>query len=443
MHVVGAGLAGLAAAVALAGDGRRGRAVRSGAACRRALPLLFRCRARLPHRQRQPSAAVRQPAALAYLERIGALDTLRRGRPRRRFPFVDLATGERWALRPNRGRGAVVGLERRRGGAGHAGARLSRGAAAAAGRRRRHGRRCSTATRVLFRRLVAAARGRGAEHRRRGGLGAAVAGASCAETLGRGGAACRPLLPREGLSESLVDPALACLRAAAAPRSGSARRLRALGFGRRPRRRAVVRRRRRSRSAPQDSVILAVPAAIAARAAARARRAGRLTRRSSTRISAAPRRPARRCSSGWSAAPRSGCSASAEVVSVTVSAADRHRRPAGRRAARAAVARCRAAHRPRRRSRCRRRDRQGAARDLSRHPGAAGAPPGAATRVEQSSPCRRLCRYRLACHDRRRYSLRPCGGGRVRRAATRHGAGRDAPARPLPKPIEDRQRALP
>ena len=28
------------------------------------------------------------------------------------------------------------------------------------------------------------------------------------ETFGRGGDACRPLVPRDGLSESLVDPAL-------------------------------------------------------------------------------------------------------------------------------------------------------------------------------------------------------------------------------------------
>jgi hypothetical protein len=37
-----------------------------------------------------------------------------------------------------------------------------------------------------------------------------------AKTLGQGAAACRPLLPREGLSESLVDPALARLRASGA-----------------------------------------------------------------------------------------------------------------------------------------------------------------------------------------------------------------------------------
>src|SRR5947208_2267023 len=50
-----------------------------------------------------------------------------------------------------------------------------------------------------------------------------------AETLGRGGAACRALLPREGLSESLIDPALELLRRGGADiRFGA--RLRGLGF---------------------------------------------------------------------------------------------------------------------------------------------------------------------------------------------------------------------
>jgi squalene-associated FAD-dependent desaturase len=84
-----------------------------------------------------------------------------------------------------------------------------------------------------------------------------------AETIGRGAAACRPMLAKEGLSESLVDPALALLhRRGAEVRFGS--RLRALGFadGRISQllfeETALVLR-------PEDSVILAVPAAIAAR----------------------------------------------------------------------------------------------------------------------------------------------------------------------------------
>jgi hydroxysqualene dehydroxylase len=50
-----------------------------------------------------------------------------------------------------------------------------------------------------------------------------------AETLGRGGAACRPLMPRDGLSETFVDPALDRLRAQGA-RVHFGARLRALNF---------------------------------------------------------------------------------------------------------------------------------------------------------------------------------------------------------------------
>ena len=41
-------------------------------------------------------------AALGYVRRIGALDTFEEGEDAA-IPFVDLATGERWAVRPSRG----------------------------------------------------------------------------------------------------------------------------------------------------------------------------------------------------------------------------------------------------------------------------------------------------------------------------------------------------
>src|SRR4029077_12410177 len=41
-------------------------------------------------------------AALAYIERIGALDTFERP-AEAAIPFIDVAAGERWELRPNRG----------------------------------------------------------------------------------------------------------------------------------------------------------------------------------------------------------------------------------------------------------------------------------------------------------------------------------------------------
>jgi squalene-associated FAD-dependent desaturase len=83
------------------------------------------------------------------------------------------------------------------------------------------------------------------------------------ETLGRGAAACEPLIPREALSDSLVDPALAMLRQkGAAIRTGA--RLRAIGFsGERATRldfdRGLV------DLGPADQIVLAVPAAVAAR----------------------------------------------------------------------------------------------------------------------------------------------------------------------------------
>jgi hypothetical protein len=84
-----------------------------------------------------------------------------------------------------------------------------------------------------------------------------------AATLGRGGAACRPLLPRIGLSESFVEPALARLRAKGAEiRFGA--RLRALIFG--PDRVSDLVFEAASIALDRaDGVILAVPAAIAAR----------------------------------------------------------------------------------------------------------------------------------------------------------------------------------
>src|SRR6202000_1895450 len=80
--------------------------------------------------------------------------------------------------------------------------------------------------------------------------------------LGAGGAACHPLVPREGLSESLVDPALAKLARAGAP----------VAFGRRLRQIAHTGDRVTGLAfadgevavGPEDRVILAVPPTVAA-----------------------------------------------------------------------------------------------------------------------------------------------------------------------------------
>jgi hydroxysqualene dehydroxylase len=83
------------------------------------------------------------------------------------------------------------------------------------------------------------------------------------ETLGRGAGACRPLAPRQGLSESLVDPAMAMLRARGADiRFGA--RLRAIDFAG-PKVTGLEFDGDRVVLGEGDSVVLAVPAAIAAR----------------------------------------------------------------------------------------------------------------------------------------------------------------------------------
>ena len=226
-HIVGAGLAGLATAVRLATEGRRLAVYESsqhaGGRCRSYLDAELGCR--IDNGNHLLLAG--NTAALAYVERIGALDTFERP-TEAEIPFIDVESGERWALRPNRGAVPWWLLSRARRVPGtqpldYLGALKLRHAAPNA-----------TVAEVLdpasrlFRRLwqpvAVAALNAAAEDG-----SARLFGRILAETLGRGGAACRALLPRDGLSESLIDPALALLRSHGADiRFGA--RLRGLAF---------------------------------------------------------------------------------------------------------------------------------------------------------------------------------------------------------------------
>jgi squalene-associated FAD-dependent desaturase len=260
-HVIGAGLAGLAAAVTLAKAGRRVVLYESGQHAG------GRCRSyvdgelgvRIDNGNHLLLSGNR--SALAYLRQIDALGTFE-GPGEAAIPFVDLASGERWTLRPN------VGLVpwwvccpgRRVPG--------SRASDYLAALRLRSANEDDTiaerldAADPLFRRLwqpvAVAALNTGADEG-----SARLFWGILRETLGRGAAACRPRTPREGLSESFVDPALAALRASGAEiRLGA--RLRAIGFA-------------NDRIATldfddgpvtlgeHDRTVLAVPAAMAAR----------------------------------------------------------------------------------------------------------------------------------------------------------------------------------
>ena len=220
MHVVGAGLAGLAAAVALAGEGRRVVLYESGAHAG------GRCRSfydselgvRIDNGNHLLLSGNR--AALSYIERIGALDTFERP-DEAAIPFVDLADGARWEVRPSRGavpwwifrpsrrvpgtrtRDYLAALRLQRAGPGDTVAAMLD--------------RDTTLFRRLWEPLVVAALNTSAEQ-----ASAALFSRILAETIGRGAAACRPMLARDGLSESLVDPALRLPVRATAARFASA-----------------------------------------------------------------------------------------------------------------------------------------------------------------------------------------------------------------------------
>jgi squalene-associated FAD-dependent desaturase len=262
VHVVGAGIAGLAAAVDLAGHGCAVTLYEAGAHAG------GRCRS-----FRDAELGVRidngnhlllsgNTAAMDYIGRIGAPDTFA-SPAEAAIPFVDLASGERWAVHPSEGRIPwwILRAARRIPGT------RARDYLAASWQLWRAAPDATVAAAlpgegVLFRRLwqplaVAA-------------LNTAAADGSApllwrivVETLGRGAAACRPLVARDGLSESLVDPALAFI----ARHGGSVHfgaRLRAVDFVRD--RAAALRFEGATVSlGAQDAAILAVPAATAAR----------------------------------------------------------------------------------------------------------------------------------------------------------------------------------
>jgi squalene-associated FAD-dependent desaturase len=223
-HIVGAGLAGLACAVALAGHNRDvtvyESAPNAGGRCRSFFDHgLDR---RLDNGNHLLLSANR--AALAYLALIGATDTLT-GPAEAAFPFVDLESGRRWVLRPNRGRLPWWVLVPSRRVPGSRLADYRSGLALLTARPTATVADCVDPAHPLYRTFwepltLAALNAEPAV------AAAAPLRAVLLETFGRGAAFCRPLLARDGLGASLVEPALAFL----------ARREVALTFGRRLRR---------------------------------------------------------------------------------------------------------------------------------------------------------------------------------------------------------------
>jgi squalene-associated FAD-dependent desaturase len=212
-HVIGAGLAGLSAALALVDAGRRIVVYEAGPAaggrCRsyvdRALGLTIDNGNHL--------LLSGNAAAFAYLDRIGARDTMG-GPAEPMFPFIDIPSGERWTVRPNAGRLPwwIFSAKRRVPGTKATdylsllGLRFvsdDRSVAAAL----KHG--------ALAHKLVEPLAIAALNTQPDTGL-ARLLGAVVSETLMLGGAACIPRFPRASLGESLIDPAIVALRAASA-----------------------------------------------------------------------------------------------------------------------------------------------------------------------------------------------------------------------------------
>jgi squalene-associated FAD-dependent desaturase len=206
VHVVGAGLAGLAAAVRLAARGTRvivhEAAGQAGGRCRSYHdPVLDMMIDNGNHLLLSGNRA-----ALRYLEAIGAGAGLA-GPPSAEFAFMDLASGERWTLRINAGRLPwwIFAANRRVPGTA-ASDYLSFAPLlwASAQTTIEDTLRCAG---PLYERLarplfLAALNTEPKE------ASAALAGAVVRETLAAGGAACRPLVARDGLGRVFIEPAL-------------------------------------------------------------------------------------------------------------------------------------------------------------------------------------------------------------------------------------------
>jgi squalene-associated FAD-dependent desaturase len=259
VHIVGAGLAGLSAAVELCGAGRRVVVHESGPFAGGRCRSYYDSVIDLTIDNGNHLLLSGNRSALDFLTRIGARGRLR-GASEAAFPFADLATGERWTLRPNAGRlpwwifdagrrvpgsrapdyFAPVGILRAK-----AGARVGD---------------VMTCAGPLWDRLwrpvlLAALNTEPCD------ADAGLAAQILRETLAAGGKACQPLVAVDGLTDTFITPALDYLKA----RRGEVRYgrgLREIIFE--PERAAALRFADETvELGPEDSVVLAVQAPVA------------------------------------------------------------------------------------------------------------------------------------------------------------------------------------
>ena len=206
VHIVGAGLSGLAAAVRLVDSGCRvivhEAAGHAGGRCRSYHdPQLGMTIDNGNH-----LALSGNEAALAFLDRIGGRSAVVE-HARAEFPFIDLATGERWTVHLNRGRVPWWVLDPCR---RVPGSRVADYTAIACLLSARRGAKVSDVLccegplyERLWRPILLAALNIEPEE-----ADATIAAQVLRETFGAGGRACRPVIAVGGLSEAFVEPAL-------------------------------------------------------------------------------------------------------------------------------------------------------------------------------------------------------------------------------------------
>jgi squalene-associated FAD-dependent desaturase len=259
IHVVGAGLAGLSAAVRLAS---RGLAVtvheatnQAGGRCR----SYYDTTLAMEIDNGNHLVLSGNKATLSYLDLIGARAGLTAS-PSASFPFIDLATGERWTVRANDGIVPwwILDPARR-----VPGTRLREYFALAKLLRAKAGATIGetiSCSGPLYSRLIEPLLMSALNTEPRSGS-AALAEAIIRETLAAGGRNYRPLIAHNGLSSVFIEPALQYV----ADHGGS------MNFGRRLRQLALGADRVTAldfgdasvRLTSSDAVILAVPPAVA------------------------------------------------------------------------------------------------------------------------------------------------------------------------------------
>ncbi len=227
VHVVGAGLAGLAASIRLAQRGIRvvlhEASGQAGGRCRSyhdpALDMMIDNGNHL--------LLSGNHATLAYLDAIGAQDRLA-GPVQAEFAFIDLAGGERWTLRINASRLPWWICDATRRVPGTSAREYLSFARLLGGCGGKTICQCTRCEGPLYERLarplwLAALNTEPKE------ASAALAGVIVRETLAAGGKACRPLIARDGLGYAFIEPALGFL-AEHGVSVEFGRRLRALRF---------------------------------------------------------------------------------------------------------------------------------------------------------------------------------------------------------------------